>query len=104
MVSSGARFKHFPVGTCFGPATILYLLRENNRRELPSGSFDHGVCGAITSNHNSRLISFLPVEANGDTVVHREADCRAIWGELTIGDARKGLRKIDVACWEKIGR
>ena len=34
MASSGARFKHFPVGTCFGPATILYLLRENNRREL----------------------------------------------------------------------
>src|SRR5437868_14130262 len=99
MVSSGARFKHFPVGTCFGPATILYLLRENNRRELPSCSFDHGVCGAITSNHNSRLISFLPVEAYGDTVVHPEADCRANRGKLTIRDARNGLRNFDVASW-----
>src|SRR5438445_8745320 len=100
MLRSRARFKHFPIWTSFRPATIPYLLNENNRRKLPLGPLDSGVCGAVASNHDRRPVSFHSVEANGDTVVHRKADSGAISGEPTIGDAWKGLGEIDVASWE----
>jgi len=60
-----ARFKHLPIRTRLGPPTILHFLREDNRRELPLGPFDRGVCSTIMSDHDSRPVSFDPVEANG---------------------------------------
>jgi hypothetical protein len=100
MLRSGARFERSPVGTCLGPATILYRWRENNRCVLPLGPFDCGICRTAAADRDSRVISFGPVEANGKTVIHREPDSCAIVGKLTIGDARERLRKIDVTSRE----